>query len=62
VQRQVQSLSAFGGILRDGMALADGEHDARLRTAYAVFSWMDDLFAAAPPLPSGEDTTRRARP
>lgn len=61
VQRQVQSLSALGGILRDGMDLVNagdgGEHGARMRTAHAVFSWLDDVFAAAPPLPSG--TTRQ---
>jgi hypothetical protein len=66
VQRQVQSLSALGGILRDGMALVDdgdgGEQVARMRTAYTVFAWLDDVFAAAPPLPTGEDTTRRTRP
>jgi hypothetical protein len=62
VQRQVRSLSAFGGILRDGLELVDGEHSSRIRTAHAVFSWLDDVFAAAPPLPSGNDTTRRTRP
>jgi hypothetical protein len=61
VQRQVQSLSALGGILRDGLELVDGKHGTRMRTAHAVFSWLDDVFAAAPPLPSGTDTTRRTR-
>jgi hypothetical protein len=64
VQRQVQSLSALGGIMRDGLRLVDGagERGTRMRTAHAVFSWLDDVFAAAPPLPSANDTTRRARP
>jgi hypothetical protein len=61
VQRQVQSLSALGGILRDGLDLVEGEHGGRMRTAHAVFSWLDDVFAAAPPLPSADDTTRRSR-
>jgi hypothetical protein len=61
VQRQVQSLSALGRILRDGLDLVDGEHGTRMQTAHAVFSWLDDVFAAAPPLPSGNDPTRRRR-
>jgi hypothetical protein len=65
VQRQVQSLSALGGIMRDGLRLVHGEGSepgARIRTAHAVFSWLDDVFAAAPPLPSVNDTTRRSHP
>lgn len=63
VQRQVQSLSALGGIMRDGLDLVDDdEQGARMRTAHAVFSWLDDVFATAPPLPSANDTTRRNRP
>lgn len=64
VQRQVESLSSLGGILRDGLHLVDGageEGAARMRTAHAVFSWLDDVFAGAPPLPSTNDTTRRSR-
>ena len=86
VQRQVQSLSKLGGILRDGLDLIDsdgvhtdgidsvgavdtdaggrGEHGARMRTAHAVFAWLDDVFAAAPPppVPTGTtSTTRRER-
>lgn len=65
VQRQVQSLSALGGILREGLRLVDdetSEQGARMRTAHAVFSWLDEVFAAAPPLPSANDTTRRTGP
>jgi len=65
VQRQVESLSSLGGILRDGLRLVDdaGEQGAaRMRTAHAVFSWLDGVFASAPPLPSANDTARRSRP
>jgi hypothetical protein len=62
VQRQVQSMSALGGILRDGLRLVDDEggHGARMRTAHQVFSWLDDVFANAPPLPTADRTTRRS--
>lgn len=61
VQRQVDSLSSLGGILRDGLRLVDnaGEQGARMRTAHAVFSWLDDVFASAPPLPSPDNEVRR---
>lgn len=67
VQRQAQSLAALGGILRDGPDLVDadgegrGERGARMRTAHAVFAWLDDVFAAAPPPPAHTGTARTTR-
>jgi hypothetical protein len=64
VQRQVESLTSLGGILRDGMRLVDGppERSARIRTAHEVFAWLEKVFTDAPPLPSSDTRSGRTRP
>lgn len=54
VQRQVSSLTSLGQIMRDGMRLADPStpRGARIVAAHEVFTWLETVFAAAPPLPS----------
>jgi hypothetical protein len=56
VRRQIDSLTALGEILHDGIALADGtpEQTARVRAAHEVFAWLEEVFAQAPPLPGPE--------
>jgi hypothetical protein len=58
VSRQVASLTALGAILRDGTALVAGsaEQSARIASAQAVFDWLEQVFAAAPPAPGIDDT------
>jgi hypothetical protein len=60
VQRQVDSLTAFGQITRDGLELAGGSGGgaARIRAAHDVFLWLEKVFAEAPPLPSATRTKR----
>lgn len=55
VRRQIASLGAFRGLLRDGLALVGpgAAQAAGLRAADDVFGWMTDAFKRAPPLPSG---------
>lgn len=61
VQRQVASLTALGRIVRDGMALAgkSSQRNARVRAAFEVFSWLEQVFAGAPPPPSAGRTQQR---
>jgi hypothetical protein len=61
VQRQVASLTSLGEIMHDGVVLvgASRTRGARVRAAFEVFSWLDKVFADAPPLPSAERTTRK---
>jgi len=59
VRRQIASLASFGRITRDGMALvgASSARAARIRAAYEIFAWLEQAFAAAPPLPSASRAT-----
>jgi hypothetical protein len=52
VRRQIASISAFGQITRDGIALVGGsaERTGRIRAAHEVFLWLERVFADAPPL------------
>jgi DNA-binding transcriptional regulator GbsR (MarR family) len=61
VQRQITSLTSLGEIMRDGMVLvgAAQKRGARVRSAFEVLSWLDKVFADAPPLPSARRTTRK---
>jgi DNA-binding MarR family transcriptional regulator len=54
VRRQIESLTALGDILRDGLTLTGraSRRGSRLRTAHEVFHWMARVFADAPPMPS----------
>ncbi len=63
VRRQVASLTALGEILHDGIGLVDGsaEQTARIRAAHAVFGWLDEVFAQAPPLPGADRPVDRGR-
>ncbi|MQA87415.1 MAG: transcriptional regulator [Streptosporangiales bacterium] len=60
VQRQVESLTSLGEIMRDGMELVGGsqKRGARIRAAHEVFGWLDKVFANAPPLPSAGRANR----
>lgn len=53
VRRQIASLTSLGRILDDGLDLVAGsaEQTARIRVAHEVFTWLDKIFAQAPPLP-----------
>jgi DNA-binding HxlR family transcriptional regulator len=64
LERQIASLAAFGEITRDGLELAGGPASARaarVRTANDAVSWMEKVFADAPPPPwsSPERPARR---
>lgn len=54
VRRQIASLTAFSEITRDGLALvgASTKRGARIRAAHDIFTWMQKVFADAPPPPS----------
>lgn len=54
VQRQIASLASFGELTREGMALVGPRRAraSRIRAANAVFTWMEKVFASAPPLPT----------
>jgi DNA-binding transcriptional ArsR family regulator len=64
VHRQIAVMTALGEILRDGMTLVgpSTERGARLRTANEVFTWIEKVFADAPPLPSARHTRTRRQP
>lgn len=57
VRRQIASLTSFGDIMTDGLALVgrSAGRGSRIHAAREVFDWMERVFADAPPLPS---TTR----
>lgn len=61
VQRQVASLTSLGQIMREGLELVGGStpRGARVRAAYDVFTWLENVFADAPPLPSAGRVTRK---
>lgn len=61
VQRQVASLTALGQIVRQGVELAgtSPKRNARVRVAFEVFTWLEKVFAKAPPPPSAGRTLRR---
>ena len=54
VRRQIASLTSFGDIVRDGLTITGRSmrRSSRIRAAHEVFSWMERVFADAPPLPS----------
>lgn len=61
VERQIASLVRFGEIMHDGLELVGpaSERGERMRSAQAVFQWMEKVFAGAPPLPSGRPAPER---
>lgn len=56
VRRQIDSLASFCKITSAGMNLIGPDNDraARIREAHQTFDWMAQVFAAAPPMPSGK--------
>jgi DNA-binding MarR family transcriptional regulator len=52
VRRQVEAMTAFLDLSRDGIDLAGPGNDGRVRQAHRTFEWMAKAFAAAPPLGS----------
>lgn len=56
VQRQIASLASFKAITNAGMDLvgADSARAARIREAHQTIDWMAQVFANAPPMPSGK--------
>jgi hypothetical protein len=60
IRRQIESLTALGHILRDGLTLTGRatRRGSRLRTTHEVFRWMARVFADAPPMPSAARTRK----
>jgi hypothetical protein len=61
VRRQIASLASFGDIMRDGLTVTgrSARRSSRIRAAHEVFSWMEKVFADAPPLPSATRTRKK---
>ncbi|MEV0235062.1 transcriptional regulator [Nonomuraea sp. NPDC050786] len=55
VRRQIDSITSFLDITRDGVELVglDDERASRIRQAHATFEWMAKVFDNAPPLHLG---------
>jgi len=61
VRRQIASLASFGDIMRDGLTVTgrSTRRSSRVRAAHAVFSWMEQVFADAPPLLSAPQPRKK---
>lgn len=68
VRRQMEGITSFLDLSREGITLAGVGNDDRVRQAQRTFEWMAAAFAAAPPLTtgsgkaSGNDTAQEERP
>lgn len=59
VQHQIESMGQFREILQGGADLAEtATRGRRLRQALEVFSWLEQVFADAPPMPRPESSSR----
>lgn len=55
VRRQIEGISSFLDLSRDGLAVAGPGNRDRVRQAHRTFEWMAAAFAAAPPLTTGPE-------